>query len=179
MTTGKSHPGGEILSMATAVRLPAAVRSSRFRPATPGMGIDPATPAVDGPLGRGRRANRGTSVERILILSSPASALNIVVVAARIALPAGNVLIAATTVVAPLLATALATVAGAGIPDRVRKHFDELNWRDGIVALDHEFARARTLFGRVILKSRVADMSPDAALPGRGCAAISSGGSSA
>jgi hypothetical protein len=69
----------------------------------------------------------------------------IIVVTARIALPAGRMLVTTT------LAAVVAILFATSIPDCVRQHLDELDWRRGVVALDHQLARPRTLLIGAVL----------------------------
>jgi hypothetical protein len=64
-------------------------------------------------------------------------------------------------IVAIFFVAAVGTLFEATIPNRVGKHLDELYRRRGIVALDHQFARARTLFvGAVLNDDRQARAGP-------------------
>ena len=55
----------------------------------------------------------------------------------------------------------VATLFAASIPNRVRQHLDELDRRHGVIALDHQFASARTLFiGAVLNDDRKARAGP-------------------
>ena len=105
-------------------------------------------------------------------LSSITILVVVVVVTARVSLPAGRMLVATT------LAAIVAILFAASIPDRVRQHLDELDWRHGVVALDHQFARREHTFHWRDIESRPGDTSRGAASPGMDCATSSSDGSS-
>src|SRR6185312_4109825 len=87
----------------------------------------------------------------------------VVVIAARVSLPAGRMPVAATfaAIVAIFLSAAVGIRSAAAVPDRIRKHFDAFDRRHGIVALDHQLARPRTLFaGAVLNDNRKARSGP-------------------
>ena len=94
----------------------------------------------------------------------------IVVVTARVTLPAGRMLARNNPCGnrRNLLSCSRRNLAAA-IPDRVRKHLDAFHRRHGIVALDHQLARARTFFAGAVLNDDRKTRARAAVSPGMDC----------
>jgi hypothetical protein len=78
-----------------------------------------------------------------MVFSLSALIVIVVLVTARVTLPAGRMLVATilAAIVAIFLVVAVGTVFAASIPNRVRQRLNVLDRRHGIVALDHQLAR--------------------------------------
>lgn len=74
----------------------------------------------------------------------------IVLTAAGVALLATGFVVA---LVAATLAAVFAMFLAAGVPDRVSQHIENLDRRNGVIALDHELTTSRTLLGSSVLNN--------------------------
>jgi hypothetical protein len=75
----------------------------------------------------------------------------IIIIAARVALPAGRTLPATITAAVVVTWGAIGTILTAPLPDRVSKHLNTFRRRHRIVALDHQLTRPWAFLAGAIL----------------------------